>query len=135
MKKVQAPATGYFVNFYRTACGNFAVNGYRGTSNDYMTQAYLEASDGRKYPSRIVVSPDVLEKYVHSIDLFPQPHNSTAEEVIRFVTARILGEFGAIDRAPLRFMNAVVELSRDMPYGTMLIYRGDEPVAELSGWL
>jgi hypothetical protein len=112
------------------------VNGYRGSSDDLMTRAYLSASRGPdQYPTRIVMSLDVVESYIRGAAqmLMPTPRDSTTAAFVEHVAKAIMSG-GYAHLGPLRFLDATVEFDRDIPPGRMDFYIGDELVAELSGW-
>lgn len=140
MLKTAAPMTGLSVNYFECCCGSFRVSGYKGTTDDKMTRAYLYSmgADG-KYPDRIEMALDVAEFYFRVLGTLswrPMPHDSTAEEIVAHVTKLILNDFTQIrPGGAMRFMSATVTWNRDLPPGVMVFYSGDEPVAELSGWV
>ena len=135
LRAVELSPQGRDVLYWRAHCGSFHVNGYLGTANDYLTDAYLRGSVGGKYPDRVVMSPDVLERFANACARSrrggPYPHEATVEAVIRYVTEEILGTASLRE---LRLFGARVEYDKTIQPGTILMFLGDRCAVELSGW-
>lgn len=83
---ISESSASWWQSYSRTSAGSWAANGYLGTSNDYMVNAYLRLSDGSKKPNLIISDDSTFEKF----------HRTLGQQV-RYISQSAFGEIGKLE--------------------------------------
>lgn len=133
-----APISKVELEYWMSGCGSFACSGFMGSVDDKLTRAYLACGRGAgQYPDRIKMSRNVFEYYVRATGNLcstPTPPSSTLSEIIDYVV-RLIADGRMPSLKAIKFYDAAVSWSTDIPDGVALLYFGEELVGETSGWL
>lgn len=128
--------SGHRAQVWRLSCGSFAVNGYMGTSEDYVTLTMAQCIGGETQPDLISISADMFVPIIRAVTLVsfvsPWPKEYSYEAVVSFVTERLIH---GTEFLPVKLLGAVVRVDKDLHPGTINFYRDAELVGETSGWV
>lgn len=130
-------ATGYELAacrcvFWRTSCGSFAVYGMWGAYGDWLCEAAIEVE-----PTRIVCG-DKTYAYFHAT--FARALLGIRDAISASREKDILQQLHlmrrVLEKQPMHYTGGIpIEMNREMVENDVWMYRGDDVVAVLRGWL
>lgn len=122
------PGCGLSTGQYRTDCGDWPLNGYLGSSVDYMTGDFLRACIDKK-PDRIVMGTTVHKSWV-----LTALQQRVRFDLTRSTYAELMDHFaGKIQ--PTHFIGAPVETSQFLHEDQIQMWAGDNLLVCQHGWL